>query len=607
MDLPTLRAVTQAGGRLAPDTVRRYAQLGQRKGWELVVMYGQTEATARMAYLPPKLAIDHPGAVGVAIPGGSFEIAGGGDEGELLYRGPNVMLGSATGPDDLATGRVHDVLHTGDVARRTPDGLIEVVGRLSRFVKLFGLRVDLDEIERLLADRGHHATCTGDDDSIVVAVPSGSPSEVIHELVRARVGLPPGAIRVVQVAELPRLANGKPDYDTVRALARRRVDGDTDLRRAFTRILGCRALPDDATFVTLGGDSLSYVEMSIEIERIVGFVPDDWHRTTLADLERRVGDRQRRTTMETNVALRAVAAVLVVGTHAGAFPLQGGAHLVLAVAGFNFARFSVPPAGSSGLRRHLETVARIAVPSVLWLVALFVSPLEAFSLPKALLVNNYAGTGLWEYWYVEVIVQILMLLALVLLLPAVRSIEQRRPYEFAFALFVASLAIRFDVFGMFGGGLGRHPMYRTDTVLWLFLAGWVAQRAATRWQRLLVSSLVVLAVPGFFDKAPRASLVLAGVLVLVWCRRIPVPRRVIRPVSVLAAASLWIYLTQFAVFRVFPGAPPFVRAVLAVVVGVSTWASGRAALAARRRGGAMDGAGRRQLWALGCDARPSCT
>ncbi|UUL76722.1 AMP-binding protein [Pseudarthrobacter sp. Fe7] len=74
MDLPDLRYVTQAGGRLAPDQVRRYAQLGGRQGWELFVMYGQTEATARMAYLPPHLAAEHPEAIGVPVPGGAFRI-----------------------------------------------------------------------------------------------------------------------------------------------------------------------------------------------------------------------------------------------------------------------------------------------------------------------------------------------------------------------------------------------------------------------------------------------------------------------------------------------------------------------------------------------------
>jgi hypothetical protein len=280
--------------------------------------------------------------------------------------------------------------------------------------------------------------------------------------------------------------------------------------------------------------------------------------------------------METNVVLRAVASVLIVGTHAGVFALQGGAHLFLAVAGFNFARFRVPTSGTIPARRHAASIARIAVPSVLWLTALFLASVEVFGLPKLLLVNDYAGTGLWEYWFVEVIVQTLLVFALALSVPSVRSLERRWPVGFAFALLGAALAIRFDVLGVLGAGLGRHPMYRTDTLLWLFLVGWVAQRAASRWHRLLLSTLIVLAVPGFFDKEGRANLVLAGLLVLVWCARVPVPSRLIRPVSVLAAASLWIYLTQFAVLRALVDTPPLVAASVALAVGIGTWLAGRA-------------------------------
>ncbi len=107
LDLPHLRYVTQAGGRMPPERVRRFAELGRRQGWDLFVMYGATEATARMSYLPPQLASSHPGSIGRPIAGGSFTIEpheawDDEDAGELVYRGPNVMMGYARGPDDLA-------------------------------------------------------------------------------------------------------------------------------------------------------------------------------------------------------------------------------------------------------------------------------------------------------------------------------------------------------------------------------------------------------------------------------------------------------------------------------------------------------------------------
>jgi acyl-coenzyme A synthetase/AMP-(fatty) acid ligase len=140
MDLPSLRYVTQAGGRLDPEKVRSYAEQGRRKGWDLFVMYGQTEATARMAYLPPALSTTAPGAIGVPVPGGEFRIEPipGLADGELVYTGPNVMLGYAQSPADLAAGRTITELRTGDLARKHPTGVYEVVGRRSRFVKIVG-------------------------------------------------------------------------------------------------------------------------------------------------------------------------------------------------------------------------------------------------------------------------------------------------------------------------------------------------------------------------------------------------------------------------------------------------------------------------------------
>ena len=139
--------MTQAGGRLDPDAVRRWSSFGRGHGWDLVVMYGATEATARMAYLPPHLTEHHPAAIGVAIPGGRLRLDEGVDEragvGELVYAGPNVMLGYAESSADLALGREVVELRTGDLARET-DGVFEVVGRLNRHGKVFGLRLDLD-------------------------------------------------------------------------------------------------------------------------------------------------------------------------------------------------------------------------------------------------------------------------------------------------------------------------------------------------------------------------------------------------------------------------------------------------------------------------------
>jgi acyl-CoA synthetase (AMP-forming)/AMP-acid ligase II/peptidoglycan/LPS O-acetylase OafA/YrhL len=586
MELPTLRQITQAGGRLAPDEVRRWAAVAARDGWELVVMYGQTEATARMAYLPPELAAGHAGTIGRPIPGGELwiEPVDGVDHddgvGELVYRGPNVMMGYARTASDLAAGRDVHVLRTGDLARERSDGLFEVVGRLSRLVKPFGVRVDLDHVEQVLAEDGVTCVCTGDDALLVVGLldATASVGEVAARL-RSDLGLPRAAVSVVVLDERPLLPNGKTDHTAVLAAGRaalatepsrtvRTGEDRSSVRDVLASVLAVERVDDDDTFVSLGGDSLSYVEVSTELEEVLGELPQAWHTTPVARLEAAAAPGQRRVAVvEGNVALRAVAIALVVGTHASLFRLQGGAHVLLAVAGFNFARFRLTGRETAARVRHsAASIARIAVPSVAWVCFMFTWR-EPFSLPRLLLVDNVAGDGLWRYWYVEVLLQLLVLLTFVLGVRGLREAERRAPFGAALAVLGATLAVRF---ALVPWPQPDEPMYRTDTVAWLFALGWAAERARQPLQRALVSVAVLVAVPGFFDAPARAWLVAIGLVVLVWVPVVRVPRPLNRVVAALAGASFAIFLTHFAVLPwLRPHLPPVAIWAAALGVGVA--------------------------------------
>jgi acyl-CoA synthetase (AMP-forming)/AMP-acid ligase II len=553
LDLPTLRYVTQAGGRLRPETVRRYAELGAQRGWDLFVMYGQTEATARMAYLPPSLAASRPGCIGVPIPGGSLTI----DEpdasgvGELVYRGDNVMLGYAEGPADLADGRTVHALRTGDLARRHDDGLIEIVGRRSRIVKPFGVRVDLDDLERTLAARGIEATCTGDDGCVVAGVVrSGATTAADVDAVTTALddllGLPHSHRAVVALDTLPRLPNGKPDHGAIRRAAARATAAsalpDDSVRAAVADVLGLPvdAVAGDDTFVALGGDSMSYVEMSVRLEALVDPLPRDWHLRRIDELAAAPRAKRRRLAMlDTSVVLRAVAIVLVVGTHADLWQVPGGAHALVFVAGLNFARFQL-----DGGNRW-ASIARIALPSICWIGFLALMT-RGWAWEHAVLLNDVLrdSTSRWAFWFVESLVQILVVVALVLAVPAVARLERRRPFPFAAGAVGVGLAFRYDLLGL---APSHHELYWPHQIFLLFALGWAAGRATRAYHRVFVTAVAVLVLPGFLAPESRLGVVLAAVLLVTWTARLPVPRALVPAVSSLAAASLAIYLTHMPV------------------------------------------------------------
>lgn len=593
-DLPTLRRVTQAGGRLAPDRVRALAERGQREGWDLFVMYGQTEATARMAYLPPELAATHPGAIGRPIPGGSFRIDpvdGLPDgAGELVYRGPNVMMGYAHGTADLALGPELDELRTGDLARQGTDGLFEVIGRRSRFAKLFGQRIDLDRVETLLTLGDHEVACAESAEAarLVVAL-AGEPDAVALEevatMAAAATGLPQHAVAVVPVAEVPRLPNGKVDHAAVGRLEPHRVgtvevSPTASLTALYGAVLRRAAVTPEDSFAGLGGDSLSYVELALRLERRLGTLPPDWPDRSIADLAALADlsadhPRSRWVRLDTGIFLRAAAIVMIVGSHTNLFVLLGGAHVLLGVAGANFARFHLTDGGTDrrDRRRNLvRSIARIAVPTSLWVAAVCLLTSQ-YGWRNVLLLNDALGSHgwrepAWHFWFIEVLVYLMVVAGLLTAVRRVAAWERRSPYWFAVVLFVATLAPRFWATATeYDGDL----IHSSTFVAWLFVGGWAATRARHHGHRLLLSALLVAGTAGFCGDPTREATIVLGLLLLVWVPTVPWPRAAIGLVGQVASASLYVYLTHWQVYPHLEHRWPLGGLLASLVVGVAAW------------------------------------
>ena len=226
MPLPSsLRTLTLAGGRLSPENTRWHAELAAARGQRFFVMYGQTEATARIAYVPPERLPDKIEAIGRAIPGGQLELMDTNDTpvttvgviGELCYRGPNVMLGYANEVADLLHPDTQKgFLRTGDLAWRDEEGYFFFSGRLQRFIKVFGHRIALDEIEAQLRASGHDVAVTGRDDLLMVALCGAETTAALLAAdISTRYRLHHTAVKVVTIDAFPRSTTGKIRYNDI--------------------------------------------------------------------------------------------------------------------------------------------------------------------------------------------------------------------------------------------------------------------------------------------------------------------------------------------------------------------------------------------------------
>ncbi|MYW97099.1 AMP-binding protein [Amycolatopsis rubida] len=227
---PTLRTLTQAGGKLRDELVAEFNDKMLAVGGRMYVMYGQTEASPRMTTVPAERLADKIGSAGPALPGGSFAIRrDDGEEtthpkivGEVLYRGPNVMMGYAEDEAELSAGDEYGgTLATGDLGYLDDEGYLYITGRLKRIGKVFGNRVSLDDLEQAV-----RTAAVGID--VVAAVPAGDKVVLFAELpegdgakaickdaaraLAERLHLHASGFDVRPIDTVPLLASGKIDY-----------------------------------------------------------------------------------------------------------------------------------------------------------------------------------------------------------------------------------------------------------------------------------------------------------------------------------------------------------------------------------------------------------
>jgi hypothetical protein len=511
------------------------------------------------------------------------------------------MMGYAESLADLARGPGTRELRTGDVARITEAGLVQVLGRLDRHAKVLGHRVDLDRVEAAVADAGHTARLVARPDRLWVFVADARTQSRAREVVTDATGLRGAAVQVVALDALPVTVSGKPDDAALRLHVEREESvraGGTgsgaltaeEIRDLYAVVLARPEATTADSFVTLGGDSLSYVEVSTRLAQRLGSLPRTWPSLAATDLAqyRPSGGatrRRRGMAVDVSVVLRAVAITLIVVTHADLVQLQGGAHVLLAVAGYNLARFQLSlPTRRARVLGLLRIARAVALPAVLFVGALAAVG-HLYRWPTALLLNGFVGSERWneqwQLWFLETLVWCCLGMAALLALPRVAEFQRAAPFGSALLLLAITLAARYGWTGVEAGPTER---YTLGVVAWCLALGICAGSARSGWQRLLVSALTVLATAGFFGDSRRETIVVIGVLLLLLGRPLRLPGWAASTVVVLASASLWIYLTHWQVYPPLENnGHPVLAVVASLGLGIAT-ARGTTMIARRLRG-----------------------
>jgi acyl-CoA ligase (AMP-forming) (exosortase A-associated) len=644
----TVRYLSTTGGRMPELAVKALRRSLPRT--DIYLMYGLTEAfrstylpPSEIDRRPNSIGKAIPNAeVLVVRPDGT--ICDPEEPGELVHKGVLVTLGYWNDPARTAErfrpapGEPADkpdpelAVWSGDTVKRDAEGFIYYVGRTDEMIKTSGYRVSPTEVEEAVFSSGEVAVAAAvgvEDDVlgqtiVVFATPkAGRGLNADAVIAHCRKVLPGYMVpqRVITQVEMPLNPNGKVDRkrlgrEYLEQIAQRAAGNATSAaavehgpflaswRNEVLEILGRKpksfrsvadvyqwAFPGSPisskdSFVSLGGDSLSYVNVSIELNDHLGRMPDDWAERPIAELEQRHREESTTALVAPDILLRVGAMIGVVASHTNwggfAVALSGASKLMLLISGLSFVRFN----WNEDPRRTLRSVARlfgaILVPTLILLVAVF-SKKGEIDWPNLLFFNNLVSRAppTWWIgaWYIQNLLQFVAFAMLLAFIPSVRRLSFRCPFLFSAILVAAGLAAYMGsrILSPAGDPELFHP---PQDYFWLFALGWLFAAATTKEEKavalvmLIVSIIAVLAAHSIapqpmFQDSFWVWLGLGGAYLLAgWS--LPVPMYVNRIIVLLARAMLFVYLLHWPIGLAFP-IPLEWQVILGTVVSVVLW------------------------------------
>jgi hypothetical protein len=580
-------------------------------------MYGMTE-TLRSTYLAPEETDRRPTSIGKAIPNAEIFVLRPdgtpcevGETGELVQKGPLIARGYWNDPARTAEvfrpipGDSEPAVWSGDMIRQDAEGFIYFVGRRDEIMKIRGYRTSPVEIEDVVMASGcagmAAAICVARSETeqslfVYVTPKNDTTPDVDAILARCRNHLPAYLVPqgIIVRDALPLTPNGKLERkkllaehlaDEAAASAKPQASSEalpepgflrrfkTELlhllgiqRRSFRSVLAIyrwnfpgREVSRSDTFLSLEGDSLSYVSVSTGLEEFLGTLPQGWESMPIEELQKMQSARNSRMHLQPDIAVRAVALICIVAVHSGAHFLSGSSMLLLILSGLSFARFNWSDDGRKVCASILRLTIKIVLPTWVMLSAIFAYRHE-INWGVLFLYDNLihpTRVSWWlPAWYLQVLLQIFAVMGLVSLIPGVAAFANARRYLAGMILFWASVA----AYAVFALTAMPHQLDYDSLPIyfaWVFAFGWLVAAARTPGEKLsaymsLLAGLAVIVtaaarVGDFSLREYGRYWLILGTPILLWAPAVYVPRVVGVIAGLLAQATLFIYLFHWPI------------------------------------------------------------
>lgn len=528
----------------------------------IVQHYGLTEASRSTLLELHQTEGDALESVGAAIAGVEVRLT---ESGQIAIRGNHVARAYLIDGEEVPIQDQEGWLITKDLGD-LENGRLYYKGRADDVINCGGLKIQPEALEtKLFSQIGYHsgiAICRKPDplrgDGFLVAVTPEvaiDPSDLREAVSQATqaFGVNAGnSIAVVEVDQLPKTATGKIQrrqlaewytQQNIEQPAEVSTHGNR-ISATFCRVLSLRQVHPEDTFITLGGDSLSYVQLAMEFERHLGYLPQGWERLSIAQLEQLSPQHDQFSPIETNIILRALAIVFVVADHAYLTDFAGGAFLLLMIAGANLARFQSEALFQGRLIQPIFSLLKNLVTPYLILSIAYQLWKREFNPGVLFLVSNFIDpevTSIFPVWFINLLVQVIIGFSLLFVVKPVRRFAAVSPWEFGITTLMLGVIAKVGISAIW------NTTYLYDRVphmlFWIFALGWTIQFAKTKQQKVATTMTLWAIVPILVAlNHTYAIWMLVGGTLLLWLPMVSIPQMLKSPLQIVGAATFHIYL-----------------------------------------------------------------